>query len=284
MISVIISYYKHNNFASIQENIRETIGVPYELIGIYNPGEMGLSQAYNRGAANARFDNLCFVHDDVIFLNQGWGGFILDALHLGWGLLGVAGSAWKPRLPFGWATGLAGCDHYHIYHGLPNGERKLYSSGSVQLKEIKNVSVLDGVFLCCTKPLYNQVRFNETQFPGFHGYDIDFTLRSSRLTKVGVIGTISLVHQSEGRFDDAWLESGFCCAQLHWNTLPSGILPPDFNEGDANSKVIQFWRNRLINEPLTSTMRKKLLQGFPEWKQKKSFFSWMKHTCRGIWK
>ena len=50
MISIVISSYQPHFFAALEKNIVETIGVTYEIVQIYNPGTMGICEAYNKGA------------------------------------------------------------------------------------------------------------------------------------------------------------------------------------------------------------------------------------------
>ena len=58
----------------LEKNIAATCGCPYEFIAYDNRinGD-GLCKVFNRCAAAARYDMLCFVHEDVEFQTEGWG-------------------------------------------------------------------------------------------------------------------------------------------------------------------------------------------------------------------
>ena len=78
MISVIICSANESRMQKIRENVAATIGVEHELVMVTNAKEIGgICSGYNAGAEQAVFDTLCFVHDDVSFLTNGWGQRVL---------------------------------------------------------------------------------------------------------------------------------------------------------------------------------------------------------------
>ena len=72
MLSIIISSYQPEFYLALEKNIAESIGIPYEIMKIDNPGIMGICEAYNRGAEKAQYDFLLFLHEDVLFETQDW--------------------------------------------------------------------------------------------------------------------------------------------------------------------------------------------------------------------
>lgn len=81
----------------LEKNIAATCGCPYEFIAHDNRinGD-GLCKVYNRCAAAARYDMLCFVHEDVEFQTEGWGQIIAAKLaEADCGVIGFAGSILK---------------------------------------------------------------------------------------------------------------------------------------------------------------------------------------------
>src|SRR4051812_3797632 len=104
MVSIIVSSYKQDYFKQFEKNVDKTIGVPYEIIKIENPGLMGICKAYNIGAAKAHYPYLCFVHEDVIFQTQDWPKPLLEKFKtdISTGLIGIAGGKYKSISPFGW--------------------------------------------------------------------------------------------------------------------------------------------------------------------------------------
>ena len=104
MISIIISSYRADKFSVLEQNIKETIGVEYEIIKIHNPGKMGICEAYNRGAAQAKFPYLCFLHEDVEFRTNKWGENLLTHFDAdaNAGVIGIAGSIFKCKMVSSW--------------------------------------------------------------------------------------------------------------------------------------------------------------------------------------
>lgn len=94
MLSLIICS-KHSRIDEfLKRNISETIGVDYEIVHIDNSkNQYTIFQAYNVGVQRAKGDYLCFMHEDVIYHSQGWGGVVQKCLEQDFvGALGVVGS------------------------------------------------------------------------------------------------------------------------------------------------------------------------------------------------
>ena len=55
--------------------------MPYELIITHNAdGKLPLTQVYNQGAKKARFDILCYLHEDAEFKKKDWGKKVCSLL------------------------------------------------------------------------------------------------------------------------------------------------------------------------------------------------------------
>ncbi|WP_297985039.1 glycosyltransferase [uncultured Chryseobacterium sp.] len=201
MISIIISSYQPTFFAALEKNIAETIGVPYEIVQIYNPGTMGICEAYNKGAAKANFEQLLFLHEDVLFETQNWGAILCNQMQQGnVGVIGVAGCSYVPNVPFAWWDLFpASFKNLKQYN-----KNRLVSQFS--LKDDKTVMALDGVFLACRKEIWRKFPFNE-KISGFHGYDIDFSVRVAYDYDNIVTSKIIISHFSMGNMDEKWLRS-----------------------------------------------------------------------------
>ena len=200
MLSIIISSYQPHYFTALEKNIAETCGITYEIIKIDNPGLMGICEAYNKGAAKAKFENLLFLHEDVVFHNNYWGRLLIrHLLEKTTGVVGFAGSSYIPNVP------LVYWDQkdykYHHLIQMLTSETITY-----ELKEKKQVFALDGFFLACRKEVYNENKFNES-IRGFHGYDIEFTLHTSRNYNNYVINDFFVEHLSIGSLTKSWYRS-----------------------------------------------------------------------------
>lgn len=205
MISIIISSYQPTFFAALEKNIAETIGVPYEIVKICNPGIMGICEAYNKGAKLAKYDHLLFLHEDVLFHTHNWGEKLIEHLaDPGTGVIGIAGSDYVPHAPCGWNV----YDNRHLhYNFIQSDKTSTISKHSQKLEKNKQkVYAIDGVFIACTRKKYNEILFNEN-IKGYHGYDLDFSLRMAEKYNNYVTGFILVEHFSLGNTDKNWLLS-----------------------------------------------------------------------------
>ncbi|MBL3546877.1 glycosyltransferase [Chryseobacterium sp. KMC2] len=205
MISIIISSYLPKYFSALEDNISSSIGVPYELIKIDNPGLMGICKAYNLGAEKAKYDNLLFIHEDILFHTQGWGEKLIKHLSKeNTGIIGVAGSSYVPSAPSSWTVS-ENYNFVHILQGDKSNTDSFLIHSTKQNRE--EVFAVDGVFIAITKENYAQFKFNETVLKGFHGYDLDFSLRVSKKLQNYVIDDILIEHFSKGNRDKVWLDN-----------------------------------------------------------------------------
>lgn len=201
MLSIIISSYQEKYYTALEKNIAETIGIPYEIIKIENPGLMGICEAYNIGAKNAHFDYFLFLHEDVIFHTKNWGIKLINYLeNNSFGLVGIAGSNYVPKTPIGWHMPSG---NYNFYHFIQNDKSKKNGKLYSNLDKLKNVYAIDGVFMALRKSVYNEFKFNE-EIKGFHGYDLDFSLRIGHRYKNHIINNILIEHFSKGETDKTW--------------------------------------------------------------------------------
>ena len=161
MISVIICSINKIFATQVQVNIAETIGVPFEIIIIDNTiNPKSITRVYNQGASTAIFDILCFVHEDVLFTTQNWGSYLVTAFlnDAELGLIGVAGSKYKSKVPSGWFTGIRQYDCCNISHlNTFETSQKVYFNPDYS-KKMQSVVVLDGVFLVSTKHVWENIR------------------------------------------------------------------------------------------------------------------------------
>lgn len=212
MISIIVSTYKPENFNSFSENIKQTIGVEYELIAINNPGIMGLCEAYNKGISQAKYPYLCFSHDDIKINTSGWGQIIINQFNndKDTGIIGIAGEGYKPWIPTGWFFSfLSKSRRINLTQASPNTHElnKLYYNP--QNKTFDNVLVIDGCWFCTTKKIANEFHFDDTTFTGYHYYDIDFSLQVSRKYLVLISYNIDIEHFSYGNYSKDWIIETF---------------------------------------------------------------------------
>ena len=220
MISVIICSIRPELLEKLQTNIAATIGAPYEIVAVDNrdTGE-GICKVYNRAAAAAKFDVLCFLHEDLILHTKNWGNVLATVFaDKKTGLAGISGAVFKSKYPATWSA----CDprYYRTnsiqhFRGHSTPEAAGFNPGNETLSE---VAVIDGVFMATTKKVFEQYRFDEVLLTGFHGYDLDYSLQVGSGYKVVVTHEIMVEHLSEGNLNKTWLDNSIA---LHkkWSTV-----------------------------------------------------------------
>lgn len=222
MISIIISSYQEHFFRALSNNVENTIGeIDYEIIKIHNPSIMGLCKAYNLGALQAKYNVLCFFHEDILIHTPNWGAKIVDHLKQpNVGAIGVAGGAYKSALPSSWSN-------LKDYKGLNiiqrfKDENRGFERFLIKYNEDIRFQVvsLDGVFICTTKKVWLEHPFDELNFKGFHGYDIDFSLNVSQDYNVYVVYDILIEHFSEGKPDKEWMQAAMKISHKWKQILP----------------------------------------------------------------
>lgn len=222
MISIVVCSVHKAMFEALEKNIRQTIGVEYELIKIDNGQRVySLAQAYNKGAKKAKGNLLCFVHEDVKFHTQDWGRVAQRAFaDAGLGLLGIAGAYYYPLPPVGW-FGLNENEISVILHlNRSGGEVRRLSLSKFPDDKLVEVAVIDGVFMVMRASSFPAVSFDEAMLPGFHGYDADISLQAGLQGKVAVTKDVLLEHFSEGDKGPQWHSAMEAIAKKWHQKLP----------------------------------------------------------------
>lgn len=247
MLSIIVSSCEDSLLSNLSNSIENTVGIEYELIPIKNErAKYSLSEAYNLGASKARFETLLFVHEDVIFHTKNWGRQLASHMETlpNVGVVGIAGSTYKPFVPGSWHFERNGPLSFNFIQGFK------YSSESNQLRQLNASSVrpvvcLDGVFLAIKRSAFETVRFDET-VEGFHGYDVDFSLRVAENYQNFFVPDILIEHLSEGKINDQWLINALK-VQQRWKTkLPRSIEPTNELDLDHELSAYDYFVRHLL--------------------------------------
>lgn len=234
MLSIIISSYQQQYYHQLVKNISETIGTDfrYEIIQIWNPNMMSITKAYNLGASKAQFENLLFLHEDLIFHTKDWGAKLIKHFYIpNVGILGLAGSNYVPAAPCSW-TVTEKYNFINILQGNKNNQEVILLNTTQA--NINPVFAVDGVFLAIKKEIYNLFKFDE-DIAGFHGYDLDFSLRVSKKRQNFIIDNILIEHFSKGNPDKKWFDT---------NVLIKQKLGADFHkkkDRDTEKKIFLFF-------------------------------------------
>jgi hypothetical protein len=237
MISIIICLRTPKITSALEANIREKIGVPYEIIGIDNTSnQYSIFEAYNEGVARSSYDILCFMHEDILFHTSDWGQKIAKHLSVpDTGIIGICGGSTLSKVPASWS--LYDQKKYILQSSRSGGKSVLHKTGQKSQSTSTQVVVLDGVFLCANKSLFQKIRFDEKTFSGFHSYDLDICAQAFVAGyKNYAINDVLIEHFSNGHHNKQWVINSMKLSDK-WNSLLPLTLNPALSE---HSDKVEF--------------------------------------------
>jgi len=208
MISIVVCHRSKYFLNQLEQSIIKTIGVLYEIVVIDNTAnKYNIFQAYNLGIEQSNYDVICFAHEDIVFHTNGWGKKVIEHFtNPKVGIIGIAGSHYVPKLPGShWNPCVTSCNIIHTINGKTNLDLTRYTDN----KELSMPAVmLDGVWLCASRKVMKQVRFDDVTFSGFHCYDSDICLQIKKIRyDVRIVFDIDIEHFSFGSKDKIWLKN-----------------------------------------------------------------------------
>jgi glycosyltransferase involved in cell wall biosynthesis len=242
MISVIVCSNKPPDWTVHERNVGKTIGASFEYCRMDNRGKpTGICAAYNTGVSRASGDILVFVHEDVFFLEPGWGTVLEQkfAADPALGLVGVAGTQFLYRTSASWAKAGRPFIRGRIVNEYHESDEFFMTVFSWDKQDAPVVAV-DGLFFAIRRPLFNRIRFDEETFDKYHFYDLDICMqiRAARCSLI-VTWDIFVKHLSRGNADDVWREYGRRFLLKHGDSLPASTAETAPDE----TKDKQFGQN-----------------------------------------
>jgi len=234
MITIIIASANAELLKNVTENISKTIGVSYEILSFANEnGQYGICEIYNKGIKAAKYDVLCFMHEDIDIKTENWGQLVLDCFdgNFDLGLIGIAGSSYKAAFPSTWYSWVDKANRYNIIQRFKHSvvETRLDYHNPLNEK-LALVTAVDGVWFCVPRSVTVDIKFDEQLLKGFHGYDLDISLSIGKKWDVAVTFDILIEHFSEGNYDRAWIEHMLLIHKKWSSALPIK------NENSLNKK------------------------------------------------
>lgn len=227
MISIIICSLDEKITESLANNIRDTIGIEYEIIFIYNKmNKFSIFKAYNIGVSKAKYPICCFMHDDIIYHSKNWGihtsQYFQNNEKLG--AVAVAGNKYLRKMPSFWAI-----TQYNAFNIIQSD--KMNSIEPIHWNNInkpEDIIVFDGMWFCIRKQLFNSISFDTETFSGFHFYDLDIALQIHFLNfQIQVVPEILIEHTSGGKINLDWLHNSFLFYQKWHSHLPISLVMID---------------------------------------------------------
>ncbi|MEO7984480.1 MAG: glycosyltransferase [Bacteroidota bacterium] len=248
MISIVICSINPAYLSQVKENISSTIGVKYEMLTWDNSQEnKGICEVYNIMAKKARYDIICFAHEDILFQTMNWGHKVnsIFSERDDIGVFGLAGSKYKSGCFSGWYTGIKEFDCANVLHRYNWGDEYMYLRPSEE-RSLEDVVCIDGVFICCRKKIWEIILFDQKNLPGFHFYDIDFSVRAATVCTVAVSFDILLAHITKGGdFGDSWVETAIVYHKFRQALLPVSTV--EQLSANTDKRIIQTWLDLLKN-------------------------------------
>jgi len=251
MISIIISSADSDQLYQATENIAATIGVAYEIIAIENnTGQQGICAVYNSGIKKAKYDVLCFMHEDLIIKADGWGNTVLNIFNENkeYGLIGVAGSSYKTLTPSGWSGSGSDTIYSNIiqsYKYQQNESDHYYNNPGG--KKLQEVVCIDGLWFCVPKKIAAEFMFDEETFKGFHVYDLDFSFSVRARYKIAVTFDILIHHLSEGNYGTEWLTDTLKFQEKFNAALPANLQLTHKQAIHGEKATFKFFIDRLLS-------------------------------------
>ena len=225
MFSIIVCSISPHKAEALKRNIGNTASMPFEMLIFDNRQVgMGICAVYNKMAEQAKYNNLLFVHEDIVFHTYGWDRVLADKFaETDCGVIGFAGGTSKYPFPYGWGSSKRFIHRNYIQDFSINESKHIKESADEPFTE---VITLDGMFLAARKDVWSKCRFDDKTFSGFHSYDTDFS------TSVYVAGfknyvcnDVIIEHQSTGSFSKSWYQSELTYLQKWQSVLPLYITP-----------------------------------------------------------
>jgi hypothetical protein len=215
-VSVVISTRKIDD--NYIKQTKRSFSHPKTQILIYeNNGEYSLPQIYNKGLDESVNDIVVFMHDDIDIETTNVTKKLIRLFesHPEHGIIGLAGTNnmvsgmwWQVRESM---QGQVKHEHNGKIH------RNNYSGSFGDT--LKDVVTVDGLFFAVHKKRILE-RFDE-EFPGFHFYDIPFSVSNYvKGVKIGVTTKVLVIHKSIGMVNKQWEKNKLFFEAKYGHLLP----------------------------------------------------------------
>lgn len=245
---------------NVIDHYKKTCGLRNcEMLPIKNDNEMSLTEAYNKGLNEAKYDIVVLCHHDLIYNTTNWGKKLLKHFNnSNYGILGVSGTTDLNESGMWWEETHRMIGRVNHKQQTEDGKWKTWLSAYCNNfgNEIIPVVCLDGLFLAVHKQRIVH-QFNE-DYGGFHFYDITFTVDNFLAgVNVGVVFDIRLTHYSVGGTPESWQKNNQKFIYDYQNHLPLKIKPEKIEVPEIKSKLNNFENIDIIITSFNSSFNSK---------------------------
>ena len=206
---------KFENIAA--PGIRRSFGD--EATVICKRNQRSICEAYNsildEATAMDGLEAVVFIHDDVELMDPAISEKITSTfLRPGVGLVGVIGAQNVRDM------------RWHLFDGRGTAQT---SSGTLCYEPVTDfVDTIDGIFMAVSPKVAKAVRFDERTFPGFHGYDADYSAAVRAAGWTVMVTPIELFHFSTGAKKLPELRCAILRWRIKWRTDASRLRRLDW--------------------------------------------------------
>jgi GT2 family glycosyltransferase len=239
MITVIYSTHKDKEYNDkFNDHLVLTSGLQWvQILPYENHNEYSLSELYNKGIENSKYDIIVCCHNDIK-LEKNWGKRLLEDFSNNpeFGIIGKAGSCYFPKSGVYWEN-LQQTMVGQVYH-QPQGQKKWLSRYSPKLPFLIPVVTLDGLFIAFDKTKIKH-KFDES-YGKFHFYDHGFSVPNYLDgVKIGVTSSFEITHESVGQPNQEFFESKNKFVEKWGGKLPLDLLPEKIYIPEIKEKQIK---------------------------------------------
>jgi GT2 family glycosyltransferase len=239
MITIIYSTHKDKEYNDkFNDHLILTSGLQWvQVLPYENYNEYSLSEVYNKGIKEAKYDIIVCCHNDIK-LEKGWGVKLLEDFSNNpeFGIIGKAGTCYFPSSGVYWER-MQQTMVGQVYHH-PKGGKKFLSKYSPKLPFLIPVVSVDGLFISFNKTKIKHL-FDES-FGKFHFYDHGFCIPNYLGDiKIGVTSSFEITHESIGQPNQEFFESKDRFLEKWGKNLPIDLKPNDVYIPEITEKSIK---------------------------------------------
>jgi GT2 family glycosyltransferase len=239
MITIIYSTHKDENYNyNFKSHLKKTIGIKeYEILEYVNHNQYSLSEVYNKGIRDSKYNIVVCCHNDIR-LENGWGKKLIKDFTKNpeFGIVGKAGSCYFPSSGVYWER-MGQTMVGQVYHE-PKGQKKWLNKYSNKFPFLIPVVTIDGLFISFDKTKIKHT-FDET-IGKFHFYDHLFCIPNYLDgVRIGVTTSFDITHESVGQPNEEFYESKDKFLEKWSSKLPLDLKPDSVQFEKTNPKKLK---------------------------------------------